>query len=142
MQHTLGEEHDAKRRHLEQLQAVVKSESARLQTQIADLDGRMAKLDESACQLEAGLDKRLSQMASDTVRTTRSQMEGVLEVALNELSTRSAQELGNQLEETSSNLKIIQKDIEASVSNSLRLHSAEALHSFERSMEELAQLSV
>jgi hypothetical protein len=142
MQHTLGEEHDAKRRHLEQVQAVVKSESARLQTEIAELDRRMAKLDESACQLEAGLDKRLSQMASDTVRTARGQMEGALEVALNELSTRSAQELANQLDEASSNLKSIQKGIEASVSDSLRLHSAEALHSFERSMEELAQQSV
>jgi hypothetical protein len=142
MQHALGEEHDAKRHHLEQVQAVIQSESARLQTQIADLDRRMAKLDESASQLEAGLDKRLSQMASDTVRTARSQMEGVLEVALNELSTRTAQELASQLEEASSDLKMIQKDIEASVSDSLRLHSAKALQSFERSMEELAQLSV
>jgi len=142
MQHTLGEEHDAKRRHLEQVQAVVKSESARLQTQIVDLDRRMAKLDESACQLEAGLDKRLSQMASDTVRTARSQMEGALEVALNELSTRSAQELADQLDEASSNLKIIQKGIEDSVSDSLRLHSAEVLQSFEHSLEELAQQSV
>ena len=110
MQQTLGEEHDAKRRHLEQVQAVVKSESARLQTEIADLDRRMAKLDESARQLEAGLDKRLSQMASDTVRTARGQMEGALELAMNELSTRTAQELANQLEETSSSLKIIQQD--------------------------------
>jgi hypothetical protein len=142
MQHTLGEEHDAKRQHLEQVQAVVKSESARLQTEIADLDRRMAKLDESASQLEAGLDKRLSQMASDTVRTARGQMEGALEVALNELSTRSAQELANQLEEASSNLKSIQRGIEASVSDSLRLHSAEALQSFEHSVEELAQQSI
>ena len=142
MQQTLGEEHDAKREHLEQVQAVVKSESARLQTEIADLDRRMAKLDESARQLETGLDKRLSQMSSDTVRTARSQMEGALEVALHELSTRSAEELASQLEEASSNLKIIQREVEASVSDSLRLHSAEALQSFEHSMEELAQQSV
>ena len=69
-------------------------------------------------------------------------MEGALEVALNELSTRSAEELASQLEEASSNLKIIQKEVEASVSDSLRLHSAEALQSFEHSMEELAQQSV
>lgn len=142
MQQTLGEEHDAKREHLEQVQAVVKSESARLQTEIADLDRRMTKLDESARQLETGLDKRLSQMSSDTVRTARSQMEGALEVALHELSTRSAEELASQLEEASSNLKIIQREVEASVSDSLRLHSAEALQSFEHSMEELAQQSV
>ena len=142
MQQTLGEEHDAKSQHLEQVQAVVKSESVRLQREIADLDRRMAKLDESASLLEAGLDKRLSQMASDTVRTARSQMENVLEVALKELSTRTAQELASQLEEASSDLRMIQKDIEASVCDSLRLHSAKALQSFERTMEELAQLSV
>src|SRR5205807_5416749 len=52
------------------------------------------------------------------------------------------QELANQLEEASSGLRNIQKEIEASVSDSLRLHSAEALQSFEHSMEELAQESV
>ena len=139
MQHTLGEEHDARRAYLEQLQAVVKSESARLQAQIADLDRRMAKLDESACQLESGLDKRLSQMASDTVRTARSHMEGVLEVAMNELSTRTAQEFAVQLEEICSKLKIVQNEVEASVSDSLRLRCADAMQSFERSMESMAQ---
>lgn len=142
MQQTLGEDHEVRRGHLEQLQAVVKAESARLQAEIADLDSRMAKLDETACRLESGLDKRLSQMASDTVRTARGEMEGVLEVALNDLSTRTAQEFANQLDEASANLKLIQKGIEASVSDSLRLHSAEALQSFERSMEELAHQSL
>jgi hypothetical protein len=142
MEHSLGEEHDARRLQLEQVQAAVASESARLQEQIADLDRRMAKLDESACQLESGLDKRLSQMSSDTVRTARSQMEGALEVALNELSSRNAQELGNQLGEASANLKIIQKEIEASISESLHSQVAETLQSFEHSMEDLAQQSV
>jgi len=142
MEHTLGEEHDARRRQLEQVQTAVASESARLQEQIADLDRRMATLDESACRLESGLDKRLSQMASDTVRTARSQMEGALEVALNELGTRNAQELGNQLDEASANLKIIQKGIEGSLSESLKIQAAETLQSFEHSMEELAQQSV
>lgn len=142
MKHTLGEEHDAHRRQLEQVQAAVASESSRLQEQIADLDRRMATLDESACRLESGLDKRLSQMASDTVRTARSQMEGALEVALNELGTRNAQELGNQLDEASANLKIIQKGIEASLSESLKIQVRETLQSFERSMEDLAQQSV
>jgi len=142
MRQTLGEDHELRRGHLEQVQAVVKSESVRLQEQIADLDGRMAKLDESACRLESGLDKRLSQMASDTVRTVRGEMEGVLEAALNELSTRTAQEFANQLGEASSNLKVIQKGIEASVSDSLRVASADALQSFGRNMEDLAHQSL
>jgi hypothetical protein len=81
-------------------------------------------------------------MASDAVRSARSQMEGALEVALNELGTRNAQELGNQLDEASANLKIIQTRVEASVSESLKVQVAESLQSFEHSMEELAQKSV
>ncbi|MGA8761423.1 MAG: hypothetical protein WB562_00920 [Candidatus Sulfotelmatobacter sp.] len=142
MEHSLGEEHDVRRRQLEQVQAAVSSESSRLQQQIADLDRRMGKLDESACRLESGLDKRLSQMALDTVSSARSQMESALEVALNELGTRNAQELGNQLDEAGANLKIIQKGIEASASESLKMQVAETLQSFERSMDDLAQKSV
>ena len=121
---------------------MVVSESSRLQEQIADLDRRMAALDESARQLESGLDQRLSRLASDTVRSARSQLESALEVALNELGTRNAQELGHQLDEASANLKIIQKGIEGSVSQSLSIQVADTLRSFEHSMEELAQLSV
>jgi hypothetical protein len=142
MRQSLDEDHDAQRLQLEQLQAAVKSESARLQTEIADLDLRMSKLDETASQLESGLDQRLSQMASDAVRSARAQMEGAVELALNDLSTRNARELANQLDEASSNLKIVQKGIEASVAESLRHHSAEALQSFEHSLGELAKCSV
>jgi hypothetical protein len=142
MEHSLGEEHDARRQQLEQVQATVTSESSRLQQEIGDLDRRMATLDESARRLESGLDKRLSQMASDTVRTARSEMEGALEVALNELSTRNAQELGNQLDEANANLRIIQKGIEASVSESLKIQVGETLQSFENSMDDLAQKCV
>jgi hypothetical protein len=142
MERSLAEEHGARRQELEQVQILVASEASRLQKQIVDLDRRMATLDESARRLESGLDQRLSRLASDTVRTARSQMESALEAALHELATRNAQELGNQLDETSANLKIIQTRIEASVSDSLRAQTAEALQSFEHSMEELAQQSV
>jgi hypothetical protein len=142
MEHTLAEEHEGHRRQLEQVRGTVTAESSRLQEQISVLDHRMAKLDESARLLESGLDQRLSKMASDTVRTARGQMEGALNVALNELATRSAQELGNQLDEASANLKIIQKGMEASVSESLKIQISEALQSFECRMDELAQKCV
>ena len=142
MEGSLGEVHDARRRELEQVQATVAAESSRLQEQIDNLDRRMAKLDESARRLESGLDKRLSQMSSDTVRSARSQLESALEMVLAELGTRNAQELGNQLDEARVNLQSIQKGIEASVSESLRTQVAETLQSFERSMEEAAQQSV
>ncbi|HTC57434.1 MAG TPA: hypothetical protein VK706_13545 [Candidatus Sulfotelmatobacter sp.] len=142
MERSLGEEHAARRQELEQVQILVASEASRLQKQIAELDRRMAKLDESARRLESGLDQRLSRMASDAVRTARSQMESALEAALHELSTRNAQELGNQLDEASAKLKTIQTGIEASVSESLRVQVAEGLRYFEHRMEELAQQSV
>ncbi len=142
MERTLGEQHGVHRRELEQVQAVVKSESVRLQEQIADLDRRMATLDESARQLESGLDQRLSRLASETVRSARGQLESALEAALNELGTRNAQELAHQLDEANVNLKTIQKEIESSVSDSLNIQVADTLRSFEHSMEELAQLSV
>jgi hypothetical protein len=127
---------------LEQVQAAVGLESSRLQEQIADLEGRMAKLDESARWLESGLDKRLSQLSTDTMRSARSQLDNALEVVLSELGTRNAQELRNQLDEASANLQTIQKGIEASVSESLRVQVAETLQSSEHRMEELAQQSV
>jgi hypothetical protein len=142
MERSLGDEHAARRQELEQVQILVASEASRLQKQIADLDRRMGKLDESARRLESGLDQRLSRLASDTMRTARSQMESALEAALSELGTRNAQELGNQLDEASAKLKTIQAAIETSVSESLRAQVAEGLRYFERSMEELARQSV
>ena len=142
MEQSLGQVHDARRQELEQFQAAVAGESSRLQQQIADLDCRMGKLDESARRLESGLDKRLSQMSSDTVRSARSQMESALEVVLSELGTRSVQELQNQIGEASANLQTIRKGIEASLSESLRIQTAETLQSFEHRMEDLAQQSI
>jgi hypothetical protein len=86
MKHNLGELHDAHRQELEQVQAAVGLESSRLQEQIANLEGRMAKLDESARWLESGLDKRLSQLSTDTMRSARSQLDNALEVVLSELA--------------------------------------------------------
>jgi hypothetical protein len=142
MEHTLGEVHDVRRQELEQVQATVAAESSRLQEQITDLDCRMTKLDESARGLESGLDKRLSQLSSDTVRSARSQLDSALEVVLSELSTRNIDELQNQLDGASANLQKIQKGIETSVSESLSVQVAETLQSFEQRMEILARQSV
>src|SRR3981081_2097871 len=142
MEHSLDEENEAHRKHLEQVRATVSAEALRLQEQISVLDGRMAKLDASARLLESGLDQRLSKMASDTVRTVRGQMDGALDVAMNELATRGSQELGSQLDEASANLKTVQQKMEASVAESLKIKVSETLQSFECSMDELAQKSV
>ena len=142
LQHNLGEEHNERRRELEQVQGVVVSEASRVREQVAVLDGRITKLDESARELESGLDKRLGQMASNTVGSTRKQLESAVDAILVDMGTRSSQELSTQLDDACSRLKIVQKGIEASVSESLKIQVGETLKSFEHSMEELAQQAV
>jgi hypothetical protein len=141
-QRTLGDEHDARRSELEQLQAAVTSESSRLQAEIADLDGRIAKLDESVRGLESGLDIRLSKMASNTVSGARTQLESTVDVILDELGSRSTQKLENQVAQAGAKLGIIQKEIENAVSESMRVQAAGMLEAFEQSMDELARRSV
>jgi ABC-type Fe2+-enterobactin transport system substrate-binding protein len=81
-------------------------------------------------------------MASNTVSSTRKQLENAVDTILTDMSARSSQELGNQLEEACGRLKIVQKGIEASVSESLKLQVAETLKTFEHSMDELAQQAI
>ncbi len=142
MRQNLAQEHEARTNYLERVQAAVAAESLRLQQQISDLDQRVTRLGESAQALESGLDQRLSKMASDTVRTARGQMEGVLEQAVSDLNARGAQECGRQLEEAGANLATMRDGIERSVAESLKAQAGEILQSFEREMRELAQLSV
>ena len=142
LQLDLEAEHATRREDLEKLRVSVASESSRLHEQVEYLDTRIAKLDESARCLESGLDQRLSRMSSDTVRDTRSQIESVANDILEDLTTRSIKALGDQLEEASGNMEIVQNRIVASVSESLKIRAANALQAFEHSMEELARLSV
>lgn len=142
LQQNLDDEHNARRGDLEQLRASVESESSRLHQHIEYLDHRIAKLGASAQDLESGLEQRLSQMAGDAVRDTRIHLEGVANEILEELAKRGVSALANQLEEATGNMKIVQKGIVASVSESLRVEAANALQGFEHSMEEMANLSV
>lgn len=142
MEYRLDEVHQARRYELEQVQATFGAESSRLHEQFTDLDARMAEINESIRGLEAGLDKRLSQMSSDTVRSTRGQLESALEAALADLATRNAIDLGNQLDEAKVSLSMIQRGIEAAVCESLKVRIAETLQSFDRSLEESAQQSL
>jgi glutamyl-tRNA reductase len=81
-------------------------------------------------------------MATETVNNTRNEIEGVADNTLQELKTRSAQTLSNQMDEAAGDMKIVQQGIVASVSESLKAHSADALQEFEQSMEELAHSSI
>jgi hypothetical protein len=141
-QRTLENEHNARRSELEQLQATVGLESSRVQAEVADLNGRIAKLDESVRGLESGLDIRLSKMASNTVSGARTQLESTVDVILEELGTRSTQKLENQVEQAGARLGTIQKEIENAVSESMRVQAAGTLEAFEQSLEELSRRSV
>ena len=142
LQQRLNEEHDAHRWEMQQMQAGVAAESARVEKQVADLSGRIAKLDEAAQRLESGLDQRLAQMASEIVSGARKEIEHAIESALKNMETHSAKELGKQLEDACAHLKVIQKGIEASVSESLQTQVAKTLRSFEHNVEDLAQSSI
>jgi hypothetical protein len=142
LQQRLSEEHDMYRQEMQKVQAAVGSESSRLQAQNADLAIRMAKLDESARQLESDLDNRLVQMGSDIISGARTQLERALDVVLKELGTRNSQELGQQLDDACEHLKSVQKGIEGSISQLLKAQVTGTLLSFGQTMEELAQDSV
>jgi hypothetical protein len=142
LQHSLNNEHKAHLGELEQVRTAVALESSRLHQQVEYLDSRIAKLNESVRSLESGLDQRLSQMASDTLRNTRSELESAAGTVLKECTTRNVQALGNQLDEACENMKIIQKGIVTSVSESLKVQSSDALQTLEHSMDDLAKLSV
>jgi len=142
LQSSLNDEHNARRGELEQLQAMVKAESARLHELTERLDSRIAKLSDSVRSLESGLDQRLNQMCGRAVSDTRSQIESIAGTILTELTTRSAEALDKQLNDTGTNMKNIQKGIVASVSESLELQTRNVLQEFERSTESMAKNSV
>ena len=142
LQQSLNEQHNARHAELEQVRAAVASESSRLQERVEHLNRRITDLDASARSLESGLDKRLGEMASNTVRNMRSELEKAADTILKNSTTRNLQALENQLEDACRNMKIIEKGIIASVSESLKGHAEDASRVFERSMEDLAKLSL
>lgn len=138
LQHNLKEEHVTQREELEQLRLSVASESSGLQEQIQYLDCRIAKLNNSVQSLESGLEKRLGQMANQTVTDARRQLEASANETFEQITERNAKELGDRLKAAHENLVTIQTGIVTHVRESLKDESSEALQSFEFSMEELA----
>jgi hypothetical protein len=142
LQQSLNEEHKTQRMELERVRDAVASESSRLQEQVEYLDIRIGKLDEAACRLESDLDRRLAEMASDTIKNTHAELQSVSNGILQEAATRHHLALGKQLDEACANMTTFQKGVITTVSEALRGQTAEALHDFERSMDVLARESV
>jgi hypothetical protein len=141
-QQHIAELWDAHRRELEQTRAALATDSARLQAQVADLDARIARLNESAHALEAGLDTRLSKLATSVVSGTRSQLENTVEALLEELKAQSIQQLEADLEEARIRQEKIRDGIEHAISESMWLHEAGMVKTFEKNVEDVARQSV
>jgi hypothetical protein len=142
LQQKLQDEHDARSAELDHVRAAMASESARLQEQIEYLDARIRKLDECARSVESGLDERLQQMAEQSVARMRRELEDAAASILKDLTSRAVEALGSQLDETCGNMKIVQKGIVASASDSMKIQAREALGSFDRSLHEQAEVSL
>ena len=139
---SLNDEHDRRKGELEQLRVEVAAESLHLHEQIERLDSRIRMLDESVQAWEADLDERLAQRTGEMVKNTRNEIESVAENILQELKARSAQLVGDQMDEAAGNMRIVQKGVIASVSESLKIQSADALQDFDHSLDQLAHSSI
>jgi hypothetical protein len=138
LQHSLNEENDARQKELEQLRASIAGGSSRLHEQIETLDTRIAKLNDSAHAVEAGLEQRLNQMVMHTVSEARTQLETLANEVLELRMQEAVKDLQDKLKASREELKVIQAGIVAYVTESLKSESGEALQSFQRSMEDLA----
>ena len=138
----LAEEREAQCRELQAAQAAAAAESSRLQTQLDELGRRVAELDETARHLESGLNTRLTRMATEIVSGARAQLESAADSIFQKLAARNAEGLGHQLEDASARLKNIQKDVEDSVSETVKASASEELQTFRKTIEDSAQRSV
>lgn len=138
LQQSLKEEHDVRREELEQLRTSVAAESSRLRAEIQDLDSRITKLNDSAQRLESGLEERLHQLASRTTTDARAQLETLANQMFEQITERSAKELGDRLKAARENLETMHTGLVTYVRESLKSQSQESLQAFERSMQAVA----
>jgi hypothetical protein len=137
----LSQEHEAQRWQTQQLQKALAEESSRLQAQIADLRDRVSLLDEAARRLEADFEHRFAQTATHITSAAHAQLESSVQALLGEAELRNAKELSDQLDQACEHLKIIQKGVEASASETLKSRTAEQLSRFQQISEDLVQQS-
>lgn len=136
------EEHTARRQDLQHIQETVATEWSHLQSQLAALDVRLAKLDEAARRLESDFAARLSALATEVVSATRAELDGAAAAVLNQLSARGTRQVSRQLDEACDRLKQLQNEIETSIFEALQAQVAHSQQSFEQTINDLAQQCV
>ncbi len=135
----LESEHQKQQQEIQRLQGAVAEDWSRVRTQIAGVENRLAKLDESARRLESDFESRLAAMASEVASLTRAELEGAADVLLDQLTTRNAQTLAAQLDDACARLEHVRREMEASISEVLQDRIAQTMQSFERKMHASAQ---
>ena len=138
----LEEEHSAQRQDLQTLQTSVAAEWSRIKAQLADVDSRLAKLDESASRLEADFDAHVEAVASDVLSEAKAQLESTADGLVEQLTTRNAQTLVTQLDDACGRMKHLQSEIETSISELLQARISDSMQLFEQTMNDLAQQCV
>lgn len=142
LQHSLNDDHNARRADLEQVRASVASESSRLHKHVEELNMRIARLNETTRSLESGVDKRLSEMCSNTMKDARNQLESITSAVLEGLTTRGTKIVGDQLDEASAKMAAVQNNMIASASQTIHAEATSASQAFEHSVEETTRVSL
>lgn len=136
------EEHQAQRRELGRLRDKLAAEWSHIEAQLAEVDSRLGRLDDSARHLESEFDTHISGMASDLVSRTKLELENAVEAVFRQLKTRNARELGTQLDDACGRLKAVRSEVEAASAEALQELVSQTTRSFEQSLHELAQRCV
>lgn len=133
---------DLQRREIEQAQADTTAKASQLQSEVAQLIGKIATLNESVRHLESDLDAHLESLAGEIVSSTQTQLESAVALALKDFQVQGSNEVETRLDQVCGHLRTIQNRIENSFSGSLKNQGEEAVQSVGQQFEELAQQSV
>jgi uncharacterized membrane protein len=126
---------------MEQMQADSAAKASHLQSQVLDLGGRIAGLNESVRRLESDLDEHLENVAGEIVAQAQSQLQNAVALVLKDLQARSSNEVESRLNEICGHLRTIQNRIETSFSGSLKVQADGAVQVIAQQFEEQAQHS-
>jgi len=141
LQEQLASSHNAHRKEIDQIQADSAAEASQLQSEVSDLVGRIAALNESVRRLESDLDAHLDNVAGEIVTAARTQLESTVALAFKDLQGRGSNEVETKVNEICGHLRTIQNRIEDSFSGSLKSQGEEAVQSIAQQFEEIAQQS-
>jgi hypothetical protein len=138
----LEEKHGAQRQEMQRLREAAAAEWSHIETQLAEVNSRLEKLDESAQRLELDFQANAEAVARKVMSETKAQLESTVEGLLQQLRAHNAQELEMQLDEACARLTRVQNEIEASISELLQARVSFAMQSFEQTMHDAAQQCV